>query len=81
VRAALGALLRCQRAYDAVLTRGAPPAVRLLARRFFSMIYYVETPVDTTSTAHYRCYLKAATKHAASGKMDHSGSMASRAPA
>ena len=48
-----------------------------------SMIYYVETQVDTSSTAHYRTFLKQTTAKAQSkeAKIDRGGSAASRAPA
>lgn len=44
------------------------------------MIYHVETPIDTTSTAHYRTFLKVSNKAKKGGAdVDNSGSMASRA--
>ena len=50
------------------------------------MIYFTETTVDTTSTAHFRTFLKPGSKYAVSSKKDESktdrgGSAASRAPA
>jgi hypothetical protein len=48
------------------------------------MLYYTETPVDTSSTAHFRTFLcgkAAATKGSKEKSREFSGSMASRAPA
>jgi hypothetical protein len=48
------------------------------------MLYYTETPVDTSSTAHFRTFLcgkAAATKGSKEKAREFSGSMASRAPA
>jgi hypothetical protein len=42
------------------------------------MLYYVETPVDTSSTAHYRTFLKLSLGGKKSSH-DDSGSMSSRA--
>ena len=45
------------------------------------MIYYVETPEDTSSTAHYRTYLRVTLggRRKAGSAKDDSGAMASRA--
>lgn len=47
------------------------------------MIYYTETNTDTTSTQHFRTFLKPGSKYATTKEKekDHSGSNASRAPA
>ena len=43
------------------------------------MLYYTETPIDTSSTAHYRSFLRAALKKGKKdAEVDRSGSMASR---
>ena len=49
------------------------------------MIYYTETNIDTTSTSHFRTFLKPGSKYAVTkgkeSQQDRSGSIASRAPA
>ena len=48
------------------------------------MIYYTETNYDTTSTSHFRTFLKPGSKYSvakAKTAKDDSGSIASRAPA
>jgi hypothetical protein len=50
------------------------------------MIYYTETMIDTTSTSHFRTFLKPGSKYyvgakGVGAKGDTSGSIASRAPA
>ena len=48
------------------------------------MIYYTETMVETSSTSHFRTFLKPGSKYGVIGgkkAKDDSGSIASRAPA